>query len=146
MEKRRITLMMAVGRTHHIWEQRNRMLALQLGIPDSYVKIIMFLTRHPGANQKNIAEFSNITTPAVNQTVKEMLREGYLEKETDENDERHSRLYLTQKSNDVAQKLIGALHASDDRITRALSEEKEAEMVALLDRIHDLIREELYPC
>ena len=143
MEKRKKTLMMAVGRTHHVWEQRNRTLALRLGIPDSYVKIIMFLNHRPGANQKNIAEFSNITTAAVNQTVKEMLREGYLTKETDESDKRHSRLYLTQKSSDVAAQLHQALQASDAVITALLGEEKEAELVALLDRVHDCIREEL---
>ena len=46
--------MMAVGRTHRAWEQSNRALALQLGIPESYTKIILFLSRRPGANQKDI--------------------------------------------------------------------------------------------
>ena len=74
MQPKKRTAMMAVGMTHFVWEKCNRTAAARLGVPESYLKLILFLSRHPGAGQKEIAEFSHVSTAAVNQTVKEMLR------------------------------------------------------------------------
>lgn len=142
MEKKR-TVMMALSRTKRAWDNHIKEVALSVGIPDSYRTVIMYLTRHPGANQRNIAEFADITTSAVNQTVKSMIAEGYLQKETDSNDKRHSRLYLTEKSKAVAQTLRERLHASDEVITDLITPEKEAEIIELLDKITDCIRRDL---
>lgn len=142
MERKR-SVMMALSRTKRAWDNHIKEIALSVGIPDSYRTIIMYLTRHPGANQRNIAEFSDITTSAVNQTVKSMIAEGYLQKETDTNDKRHSRLFLTEKGEAVASTLRERLHTSDEVITSLITPEKEAEMIALLDKITDCIRRDL---
>lgn len=142
----RKTVMMAVGRTHHAWEQSNRAVAQQLGVPESFVRITMFLTRHPGANQKEIAGFSNVSTAAVNQTVKEMLIQGFLKKETDVGDKRCSRLFITEAGREIAEKMRDALDRRDDLITAAISRKKEEDLIALLDRIHDIIREDIPEC
>ncbi len=135
--------MMALGRAHRAWCDHMRSVAYEIGIPESYRTVIMYLSRNPGANQKNIAEFSNKTTAAVNQTVKEMIAEGYVDKETDENDRRYTRLYLTEKGNEAALKIRERLHISDEKIASFITAEKEEEMVKLLDMISDLIRREM---
>ena len=142
MEKKR-TLMKAIARTRRAWNNHVKKIALDVGIPDSYRTVILFLARNPGANQSNIAEFAEVTTSAVNQTVKSMLAEGYLRKETDDCDKRHSRLFLTEKGEDVDGKLRERLHASDEVITALITPEKEAEIMELLDKITDCIRRDL---
>ena len=143
MDNKRPTVMMAVGRTRQAWDRYNRAVALRMGVPESYTKIIMFLARRPGENQKAVAEFVGVTTAAVNQTVKEMVRAGYVEKRTDETDRRYSRLYLTARGTETAEGLRAALRRADAVITAAITPEKETEMVDLLDRIFRCIREEL---
>jgi len=106
----------------------------------------MYLYRHPGAGQRSIAEFAEITASAVNQTVKNMMAEGYLCKETDEYDKRNSRLYLTERGEKTAAKLYGKLEAADDAITALLGAQKEAEMIALLEKVTDCIRRDLASC
>ena len=142
MERKR-TIMMALSRTRRAWDNHVKEVALSVGIPDSYRTVIMYLSRHPGANQRNIAEFADITTSAVNQTVKSMITEGYLRKETDDNDKRYSKLFLTQKGESVSLTLRERLHTSDEVITALITPEKEAEMIALLDKITDCIRRDL---
>lgn len=137
---RRKTLMRAVGRTRRAWEQHVREIALSAGIPESYRMVIMYLYRHPGAGQRSIAEFAEVTTSAVNQTVKSMLLDGYLSKETDESDKRNSRLYLTEKGEETAGKLREKLDVSDDAITELIGAEKEAELIALLESVAAHIR------
>lgn len=142
MQTKKRTAMMAVGKTHFVWEKCNRTAAARLGVPESYLKLILFLSRHPGAGQKEIAEFSHVTTAAVNQTVKEMLAEDYLRKETDETDKRRTRLYLTEKGADAAERMRRSFEERDERITAALTPEKEEELIGLLDRIRACLEEE----
>ena len=140
MERRR-TLMMAMARTRRAWTNHVKEVALEIGIPDSYRTVISYLHRNPGANQRNIAEFADVTTSAVNQTVKSMQEEGYLKKETDDCDKRHSKLFLTEKGEKIGAKLRERLSASDAVITAMVTPEKEAELIELLDKITECIRE-----
>ena len=139
---KRRTAMMAVGMTHFVWEKRNRAEAARLGVPESFVKIILFLARRPGAGQKEISEFSHVSTAAVNQTVKEMLSAGLLRKEADETDRRRTRLYLTEKGTEIADRMRRSFEDRDARITAALTPEKERELIALLDTVRACLEEE----
>lgn len=144
--KHPISLMRSVGKARRAWQSYVRSCALTAGIPDSYRVVIMYLCRHPGAGQRDIAEYAEITTSAVNQAVKSMEAEGYLRKETDPSDKRNSRLYLTDKSMAIAEKLHQQLDAMDENITALIGTEKEAEMIALLERAADYIRKDMTSC
>lgn len=140
------TLMRAVGKARRAWQQHVREVARSMGIPESYRTVIMYLYHHPGAGQRHIAEFAGITTSAVNQAVKSMEREGYLRKETDPSDKRSSCLYLSERSIRIAEQLHNRLAVSDGGITALIGAEKEAEMIALLEKAADYIRRELPTC
>ena len=135
--------MMTLGRTHKEWVNHMRKCALEVGIPDSYRMAIMFLSKHPGANQKQLAEFANKTTAAVNKTVKEMQSDGFVMMETDENDRRYTRLFLTEKGSLKADVLRDRLHRSDDIITARITKDREEDLIALLDEVYGVIKEEL---
>lgn len=143
MKHSRRTLMMALSRTQKAWERHMRACALEVGIPDSYRTVILYLSHHPGASQKMLAEFSDKTTAAINQTVKEMLANEYIRKETDGSDQRYTKLFLTDKGCEKAERLHGRLGQSDDKITAVLTAKKEDELIALLDSLYTVIREDL---
>ena len=90
-----------------------------------------------------MAEFSGKTTAAINQTVKEMVADGFARKETDASDGRCSKLFLTEAGNEKAEQLLRRLHQSDEKITEAIGEDKEQELIALLASLHTVIREDL---
>lgn len=140
------TLMRAIGKTRRAWQQYVRACALSAGIPDSYRVVIMYLYHHPGAGQRDVAEYAEITTSAVNQAVKSMQAEGYLCKETDPSDKRNSRLYLTDRSIAIAETLHRQLAQADQSITDLIGAEKEAEMIALLEKVTDYIRKDIHSC
>lgn len=141
--KKRKTIMRAIAKARNAWSSHVREVALAEGIPDSYRTVFMFLLRHPGSSQRNIAEYAGVTTSAVNQVVKGMQEEDYLCKEIDPSDKRNSKLYLTEKGESVAEKLFAKLDASDDAITAMIGAEKEAELIALLDDLAEFIRKDL---
>lgn len=144
--KKRQTIMRTVARTRRAWNNHVRQIALAEGIPDSYRPVLMYLHREPGASQREVAEFAEVTTSAINQVVSSMLKENYLRKETDPSDKRNTRLYLTEKGEQVAGKLRGRLGESDDAITAFLGEERETELIELLESLAEYVREELGRC
>lgn len=143
MEKRKKALMMVLSRTHKEWTAHMRKCALEVGIPDSYRPIIMFLSRHSGANQKMLAEFTNTTTASINQTVRKMIENGYLRKETDETDQRFTKLFLTEKGLEKSHLLKKRLSQSDRIITEKIGAEKEEKIISLLNYLCEVIGEEL---
>lgn len=140
---KRWTLMFGMARARAAWNEHMRQVAQEEGIPDSYRPVIMFLHRNPGASQKSIAEFANVTTSAVNQVVKSMLEDGYLRKESDPADKRGLRLYLTERGTAVASRLRQRLDQSDDAITAFVGAQREEELLQLLHALTDFIRKDL---
>lgn len=143
---RRRTAMRSVARSRRAWNDLLKQIAFDEGIPDSYRQVIMFLYHNPGAAQRRIAEFAGITTSAVNQTVKSMLAEAYLRRESDPSDKRSCKLYLTEKGEEVATRLRKKLDHVDDLITAHIGAEKEIELMNLLDELTGFIQEELKEC
>lgn len=141
--KKRKTLMRSVAKARRAWNNYVKDVTLSIGIPDSYRTVLMYLLRHPGSGQRNIAEFAGITTSAVNQAVKSMLEESYLIKETDASDKRNTKLFLTEKGTEAASLVFERLDAADDAITEHIGAEREAELIALLDELSEYVGRDL---
>lgn len=142
-EKEKKPLMLALMETTREWKNYMRKIALEAGIPDSYRMIVMHLAKFPGANQKELAERSHKTTAAISQTIKEMQYTGYILKETDENDKRLCKLYLTEKGKESAARARERLKQADALITSVVTEEKEKELIEFFAYLSEMIRKEL---
>lgn len=127
--------MMELMHLSRIWSDVTRRAALECGVPDSYRPILMYLSRHPGENQKALASFWGKTTAAVNQTVKAMEKGGYLCREADAGDMRVTRLYLTEKGTASAEKVRERLRLYDSEITSFLGEERESALASSLKEL-----------
>ena len=57
MEKRKRTVMMAILRTRRAWMEHTKAVAHEMGIPDSYRMIIMYLLREPGPIRRMLRNF-----------------------------------------------------------------------------------------
>lgn len=136
-------LMRMIHLAHQEWAHYMRKIALEVGVPDSYRMILMFLSRHPGASQKDLAEYTEKTYAAISQTIKEMSRTGYLTKSVDSRDQRFAKLFLTEKGMDCADRMNGKIREADKIITSVVTPEKEKEMVELMALICDTIQKEL---
>lgn len=90
-------LMLEMKCTARAWDDYIRRLAAEAGVPDGYRATLMFIARNPGASQKSVAEHNRVTSAAVSQTVRDMIADGYLYRESDSEDLRASRLFLTEK-------------------------------------------------
>ena len=135
MEKKK-TVMKAVMRTRRAWDNHMKEIASLVGISDSYRHVIMLLSRKPGASQRVIAEFAQVTTSAVNQTVKSMILEGYVCKKTDDCDKRQSKLFLTEKGKETAEYINERSRLAVKAVSLGvMNEEQRAVVYSALDII-----------
>ena len=136
-------LMLTIKRLEKEWSRYLRKVSVQIGMPDSYRRIIMYLSRNGGANQKQIAEFCQMTNAAISQTIKEMILSGYVIKESDMNDQRYYKLYLTDKGRENVEIIREKIYAADDFITKIVTPQKEAEIVDILTNLTEIIEKEM---
>lgn len=136
-------LMYTIKQLDKEWLKYLRKNSAELGLSESYMQVIMFLSRNSGANQKNVAEFCNMTSAAVSQILKDMQYEGYIYKHTDENDQRFFKLYLTDKAKEKLEFIRKKIFEADSFVTKIISPEKEKEIVEILNILTDSIRKEI---
>lgn len=136
-------LMYTVKQLDKAWIKYLKKNSAELGISDTYRQIIMYLSKNPGASQKDIAEFCNMTGAAVSQTIKEMQMFGFILKQTDEVDQRCYKLYLTDKSLKKVEYIRQKIFEMDSFITKTVTAEKEAEISEILYSLTEVIRKEI---
>ena len=135
--------LMLMGRQlDRAWSERLRKISAEAGIPDPYARILAYLHRHPGASQKELSEYVQKTYAAISQTVKELLREDFVRRETDSADQRYAKLYLTEKGQAYALHLREEISKAEARVRLALPVGKEAEIAALLEHLYEAVRKE----
>ncbi|MCD8018370.1 MAG: MarR family winged helix-turn-helix transcriptional regulator [Clostridiales bacterium] len=138
--------MMVIRNTYKLWSDYMKSIAMEAGIPDSYRMVLTYLLRHPGANQKDIAIYRDVKTATISQAVKEMQLRGYLEKESDPDDQRYVKLYLTEKGRTCAEELHQRIQHADACITEFLTPEREREMIGIMQELSEFIGKELPSC
>ena len=136
-------LMLTIKKLEKEWLKYLRKISGEIGMPDAYRRIIMFLNRNPGSSQKEIAAFCEMTGAAVSQIIKEMQLSGYIIKENDKEDMRFFKLYLTDKALSSVEKIREKIHSADELITKAVTPQKEAEIVEILTSLTNTIKEGL---
>ena len=135
-------LMFMVRQLDRAWLERLRRISAEVGIPDPYARILSYLHRNPGASQKDLAEHTQKTYAAISQTVKEMLREDYVRREIDSEDQRYAKLYLTEKGISCALRLREEIGKAEDRVRMALPAHRQEEVSALLEQLYEAVRKE----
>ena len=141
MEKKPI--MFSIKHTERTWGNLMRKIALESGIPGSYQPVIMFLSRHGEASQKQLSEFSHTTYAAMSRTIREMLEDGYITKSTDGEDRRYAKIALTEKGIECDNNIRGKIRAAENAISKAIGKDKQRELEETLSIITDLINEKL---
>lgn len=125
--------------TARAWDDYIRRLASEAGVPDGYRATLMFIARNPGASQKSVAEHNRVTSAAVSQTVRDMIADGYLYRESDSEDLRASRLFLTEKGREADDRLREKVIAAEQAVGNALTPEEFDETIRILRRVRDVL-------
>ena len=134
------SLMLQLKYTSKEWRAYMKRVALEAGIPEAFRPVIVYLHNNPGKSQKTVAAECRVTGAAISRTISDMLRDGYIIRQSDQSDGRLKLLYLTEKGEDSWRRMHEKLQAADERIAKLLTPEKEKEVTSIMAMLEEFIR------
>lgn len=130
---------MHINRMHH--KQAEKML-IKTGVHRNQHMILMHLYHTKAApSQKEIANCFRISPAAVAVSLKKLENEGYILRNTSENDNRYNEITITEKGKYVVDMSKEILDSLDERSFGNLSSEEKEILGNLLDKVIDNLKE-----
>lgn len=105
---------------------------------DSYfgqLPILEYIIHHDRCTQRELAETLQVSAPSIATSVKRMQKTGLLKKQADENDLRCTRISITEKGREQAQKCRSAFNAVDENMFRGFNEKECEQFYKYLNRL-----------
>lgn len=109
----------------------------ETGVYRSQHQILMMLSEHSNASQKEIAERLYVSTATIAVSVKKLEKGGYITRAVDQEDNRMNKLCLTEKGKHMVEHSRDFFHNVEARMFHDFSKEELAVMGQYLDRIYD---------
>jgi DNA-binding MarR family transcriptional regulator len=94
--------------------------------------MLMFLSEHEGLTHSEIAEKLNISPAAATKVIKRLEEEGYIQRQSDEKDERLSRVFMQEAGRAVISGIKSSFKKLDEQTFQNFGDED-------LDRLEDYL-------
>ncbi len=140
-KKYKETPLMLVSEISRMFKERMRTEAE--GIPDTYRPIIIELSIFKKLTQIDIAKKVHLRAPTVCVTLQKMEADGYIQRETDEDDLRKIWISLTKKGRLYNENVLKRLRSVDDEVMKNISEDEERLLCELLRKVRNNMYENL---
>ncbi len=89
--------------------------AAEIGIPWSYIPVLLHIRHNSGCKQNEIAKTVGVSSAAVTQSTQKMENMGLIDRETDSENQRANKLFITEKGREVL-KLGSEIFDDADRL------------------------------
>ena len=106
---------------------------------DSARQIMRELSHKDGCSQLDLVRKTHLKAPTVSVTLKRMEEEELVRRETDINDLRVTRVYLSKKGREHNRRAHERLHDIDAELMQGFSEEETEQLLHFLERMRDNI-------
>ena len=97
----------------------------KIGVYRGQPPILVHLCKKDGLMQKELADALNLTPPTITDTLQRMEKAGLLERRTDPEDGRISRVYITEKGRMVKRQVDEIIKEIDEETFKGLTEEEK---------------------
>lgn len=128
-----------ISQVMHSYIQSSMSLFKEFQLHPGQAVLLRILTVKSGLSQKELAGKLGVKPPSITAMLKKLEAERYIEKVQDENDQRVTRIYITDSGLEIAGEVDVALNKLEDRAFANMSEEE----VMLLRRLLLQMRENL---
>ncbi|GAA3410421.1 MarR family winged helix-turn-helix transcriptional regulator [Paenibacillus hodogayensis] len=102
--------------------------------------LLFALSRNDGLRQNELAEKMLVKPATVTVMLNRMVKNGLVERRTDPQDQRVSRVYLTDKGRSAVKEVRAALQASEAQALEGLSDEDKLLLRRLLTHMYDNVK------
>ena len=112
----------------------------KVGITFGQWKVIVMLYNQNGLTQKEIADRLDLEGPTLIPIIDKMEKEGFVVRRVDATDRRNNRIYYTEKSSELWDKMIECALKIRQVSIRDISEEDIVFMISILEKIRHNIK------
>lgn len=105
------------------------------GVHPGQIPVLKYLSDNSGCIQGEIAKALRIKPPTVTVTLKRLEKNGLIRKQSDEKDQRVTRIFLTEQGTKVYETMIQSYRYSVEKIMQDFSDEEQDQLTGFLDRI-----------
>jgi DNA-binding MarR family transcriptional regulator len=120
-----------------LFHQRSHELMGDTQLHPGQMPIMFALWRDDGQAQKDLARRLNLAPATVTVTVNRLERAGILERRKDPEDQRVSRVYLTERGRDLHDTVVACLRATNEEALTGFTPEETDQLKEYLSRIID---------
>ncbi len=99
--------------------------------------VLAFLATQDGRTQLDLVRATHLKAPTVSLILKKMEQEGIVRRESDKQDARSVRVYLTSHGKDMDREHIKTIRAVDSMALDGIDEEEQRILMTLLSRIRN---------
>ncbi|MFA5527446.1 MAG: MarR family transcriptional regulator [Peptostreptococcales bacterium] len=111
----------------------------EYGITIGQALVLFYLLDNNGSSLKDIAAAIDLDSPSVSRLVDRLLKSGYIIREEDETDRRSVQIYLTEKGEDLGEKIFPINDQFNNYLKQALGEENFKILGNCLDKIKNIL-------
>lgn len=98
-----------IKRINHLMRCKENQMLSKLELHNSQTRILLFIMRNKGCNQKKLADHLNVSTATIAQTLKKLEDNNWVKRINDDMDRRSVKLYTTKKSDELLSSAV-AIH------------------------------------
>ncbi len=102
--------------------------------------LLSFLSNHAGLTHSEIADKLNISPAATTKVIKRLEKNGYLERRSDEHDERISRVFLREEGREIIEDIRKSFRRLDNKTFEGFSDKDLDQFRDYLNQILDNLR------
>jgi DNA-binding MarR family transcriptional regulator len=126
-----------MGEVSRLFHNKVKKLTNDNGISTTYFHIIGFLKCNKDRNitQKDICDFIKMKAPTISLTLQSMEQEGYVERIKSKTDSRCTYVVLTQKGEELDDRIKGCFYTAEKLMENSLTEEELKIFVSCLEKI-----------
>ena len=132
---------MMINDAHKFFHDRMRREMEKLGLRDGYRQLLFHLSWEDGVTQLDLVRLSRLKAPTISVTLKKMEDEGYVTRQTDPEDQRQVRVYITEKGRNANDKIRARIHETEQIFRESLTDEELSELRRILLKMRDHYRE-----
>jgi DNA-binding MarR family transcriptional regulator len=107
------------------------------------IPILFVLKKHQGLSQKEIAKRIGVEQGTVAIMLRRMEKNGLIRRMQDESDKRVTRVYLTEKSENLLKNLSAVLKEAEELLLSSLSDKEKQELEGLLKKIQEDLKQKV---
>lgn len=116
------TVLSLLMRATHVYFQKNFQQLNSIGLHPGQPPMLWHIFKDEGLSQKELASRLKVKPPTVNVSLQRMERADYICRRQDEKDQRVSRIYLTEKGRQLAERIGGIMKGNNRCLTQGFTE------------------------